>query len=154
MLVNAIGDLLTRQDSFFPGTDDINAIFLPPRPDAPSTTPPAPSSSDASSPAEAEPASEEDGLLLHKKVLDDISQARPLAKLKEQLEHDAGSPDEAGDTSQDIEGEDGAVQSDTTAEDQQAPAELVKRRKPLLNNIDNELDRLSHVSFFMLGNYR
>ena len=139
-------DELTMQDEFFDGIGDINGTFLPPTPKAPSTTPPAPGSSDTSptSTTEVEATSEEDGLLLQQKLMDDVSEARPLAKLQEQLESDHERSPVAGEGSGSIEGGDGAS-TDNKPDDQNPPAQAVRPRKPLLNNIDNELDRLSHV---------
>jgi len=146
-------DELTMQDEFFDGIGDINGTFLPPTPKAPSTTPPAPGSSDTSptSTTEVEATSEEDGLLLQQKLMDDVSEARPLAKLQEQLESDHGSSPETGKGSGSSEGGDGAA-TDSKPHDQDPPAQAVRPRKPLLNNIDNELDRLSHVRFSYLQN--
>jgi RNA polymerase II subunit A-like phosphatase len=145
-----------RSDVFFEGAGDINGAFLPPTPQSPTNTRPAPSSgyasptSTASTTAEGEVTSEEDGLLMQKKLLDDISEARPLAKLQEQLDSDTDNPPEA---SAGIgKGENEAVESDTKP-DQSLATQPVQRRKPLLNNIDNELDRLSHVHRFLLGAY-
>jgi len=83
--------------------------------------------------------------------MDDVSEARPLAKLQEQLESDSESSPVAGVGSGTAEGGDGAS-TDTKPEDQNPPAQAVRPRKPLLNNIDNELDRLSHVRFSYLPN--
>lgn len=91
-----------------------------------------------------EPTSEEDGLLLQQKLMDDVSEARPLAKLQEQLESDSESSSVARVGSGSSEGGDGAS-TDNKPDDHNPPAQAVRPRKPLLNNIDNELDRLSHV---------
>ena len=91
-----------------------------------------------------EPTSEEDGLLLQQKLMDDVSEARPLAKLQEQLESDHGSSPVAGVGSGSSKGGDG-LPTDTRPDNLNPPAQAVRPRKPLLNNIDNELDRLSHV---------
>ena len=91
-----------------------------------------------------EPTSEEDGLLLQQKLMDDVSEARPLAKLQEQLETGSeGSPD-AGEGSGSVEGK-GGLPSTNKPDDRDPPTQAVRTRKPLLNNIDNELDRLSYV---------
>jgi len=87
-------------------------------------------------------------LLLQKKLMDDVSEARPLAKLQEQLEESTVVAEEEM-------GSDGATASESevgkTAErvESKPPVtghEVQHSRKPLLNNVDNELDRLSRVS--------
>ena len=76
--------------------------------------------------------------------MDDVSEARPLAKLQEQLEESTveaeggdgqtGSGSGAGKTAEKVESK-----PDMTGH------EVQHSRKPLLNNVDNELDRLSRV---------
>jgi RNA polymerase II subunit A-like phosphatase len=94
-----------------------------------------------------EPTSEEDGLLLQKKLMDDVSEARPLAKLQEQLEESEVVATE--ETKKD--GPTAGNETEKTTEKVESKPEMTGHevqhpRKPLLNNIDNELDRLSRVS--------
>lgn len=99
-------------------------------------------------PPAAETTSEEDGLLLQNKLLDDVSEARPLAKLQEELEeHDQGISALAPGTSEVEQGTNGTSISETRPEDQQQGHEqqVQTKRKPLLNDNDHELDRISGV---------
>jgi RNA polymerase II subunit A-like phosphatase len=100
-----------------------------------------------------ESTSEEEGLLMQKKLMDDVSEARPLAKLQEQLEErDASAA--SGDSERAEAEPDGAVvengksSGQDTEPDGGSPVDAPPAppsRKPLLNNVDNELDRLSRV---------
>jgi hypothetical protein len=79
--------------------------------------------------------------------MDDVSEARPLAKLQEQLEE--------SEVVEDVEkGSDGQAnpgsEAEKTAEKVELKPDMIGHevqhsRKPLLNNVDNELDRLSRV---------
>jgi len=75
--------------------------------------------------------------------MDDVSEARPLAKLQEQLEEstEVTATEEGGDGQVAASGE--AGRSEVKLES--SPQEVQISRKPLLNNIDNELDRLARV---------
>ena len=76
--------------------------------------------------------------------MDDVSEARPLAKLQEQLEESTvvaeggdgqtGSGDAAGKSAEKVD-----------SKPVMTGHEVQHSRKPLLNNVDNELDRLSRV---------
>jgi RNA polymerase II subunit A-like phosphatase len=85
---------------FFVGIGDINGAFLPPPSTAlGSPTAPGTPSSAASSPAPTTPAdipSQEEGLLLQSKLLDELAEKRPLAKLEEESDRE---DDEEADTS-------------------------------------------------------
>lgn len=83
--------------------------------------------------------------------MDDVSQARPLAKLQEQLE-------ESTIVAEEEMGSNGATAPESevgkTAEKVESKAvmtgqEVQHSRKPLLNNVDKELDRLSRVSIHL-----
>lgn len=113
-------------------------------------------------PEESEATSEEDGLLLQKKLMDDVSEARPLAKLQEALEEESseiaetettrtrtetGNSNSTAETTETVTDESG----ETIFESDSSPAssdseESQARRKPVLNNEDHELDRLAKVS--------
>jgi RNA polymerase II subunit A-like phosphatase len=97
-----------------------------------------------------EPTSEEDGLLLQKKLMDDVSEARPLAKLQEQLEESTVEEDvEKGSDGQAKAGSEAGMAADKSqSKPDMTSQEVHHSRKPLLNNVDNELDRLSRVSPF------
>ena len=135
-------------DDFFIGIGDINSSFLPPTPKPPPTTPPSSSPASTAPPLtpemEVESTSEEDGLLLQKKLMDDVSEARPLAKLQEQLE-ETGALD-SGAVRGTAGGDETAAQQEGKDVISESIQEVQPSRKPLLNNIDNELDRLARVS--------
>jgi RNA polymerase II subunit A-like phosphatase len=148
-------------DDFFIGIGDINSSFLPPSPKTPPMTPPpgplasSPTSTSASTalpltpPEEGEATSEEDGLLLQKKLMDDVSEARPLAKLQEALEEEnAGvAPEVAGSAADAATAEMDSGETKTAAGGAVSPdQETHAPRKSLLNNVDHELDRLAKVS--------
>lgn len=163
-------------DDFFVGIGDINSSFLPPTPQAPPTTPPpALAASDASTPppitppaaAAEEGTSEEDGLLLQQKLLDQVSEARPLAKLQEELEGQADpttttadqnsttnatieTSTAGGDGAKTANGETGVTKSDDGDSTKEQNQQVAKPRKPLLNDNDRELERLSRVSVLTL----
>ncbi|CAK9780438.1 hypothetical protein CC85DRAFT_311092 [Cutaneotrichosporon oleaginosum] len=156
---------------FFIGIGDINGSFLPPTQPVITMPPgqaPTPGSDGASSIASTPPPttpsdipSTEDGLMLQSKLLDEMTEARPLAKLeRENEEKDDECTDEvkAGDeTAQNNEvlpsEEEGknATQSPDNEQDkgQQGPHVLHLRhphhRKALLNPNDYELDRVGGI---------
>lgn len=80
--------------------------------------------------------------------MDDVSEARPLAKLQEQLEENAVVAQEGkgsdGPTASGSEAGKSAEKVDSKPD--MTGHEVQHSRKPLLNNVDNELDRLSRVS--------
>lgn len=86
--------------------------------------------------------------MLQSKLLDEVSESRPLARLQEELEEqDDSSPALSSDATP-IEG---AVASSAGGEVQQnshegTQTQVQTSRKPLLNDNDHELDRLSRVS--------
>ncbi|WWD19477.1 hypothetical protein CI109_103937 [Kwoniella shandongensis] len=163
---------------FFIGIGDINSAFLPKQKSTPgpspaaaspsvsplSDSPASPSSSSAaSSPPPATPEDEslftEEELLLKAKMLDEVSEARPLAKLQEELEKeeemdepnsvkDAPSTTTGGDESSkatnDAEASTPKSKDKLTAPSAQ-PDSPVKPRKPLLNPNDYELLRVSDI---------
>jgi RNA polymerase II subunit A-like phosphatase len=143
-------DVADEIDDFFIGIGDINSSFLPPTPKAPPTTPPPAASPASTAPPltpEVEATSEEDGLLLQEKLMDDVSEARPLAKLQEELEEKVEAGTSSSDSNKANEGPTNVSKTETIAAGQ--PGQIA--RKPLLNNVDNELDRLSRVSYSQLG---
>ncbi|WWD03440.1 hypothetical protein V865_001492 [Kwoniella europaea PYCC6329] len=163
---------------FFLGIGDINSSFLPknkstPPPSSTATSPTAASSpassSDLSTPPPATPEdvpSVEDGLLLKAKLLDDLSESRPLAKMQEKLEHDI-QPDGEVDKADilPIGVKLGTDELEGTSTGQTSPVGEVKQmedvtepapsptipstpprpRKPLLNPNDYELLRVSDI---------
>jgi hypothetical protein len=83
--------------------------------------------------------------------MDDVSEARPLAKLQEQLEESEVVAEE--ETKKD--GPTAGSEAVKTAEKVESKPDMTGHevqhsRKPLLNNVDNELDRLSRVSPYCL----
>ncbi|KAL7418267.1 CTD phosphatase Fcp1 [Cryptotrichosporon argae] len=129
---------------FFVGIGDINGSFLPPQPTAPtpidgnpSLAPQTPSSAALSPlPATPEDVLEDEGIALKRAMLDEVAEQRPLAKAQDELER--------GETG------DGAAATRTGGEeDGLAAATGVKpqerRRKPLLNANDHELDRVGSI---------
>jgi hypothetical protein len=84
--------------------------------------------------------------------MDDVSEARPLAKLQEQLEESEVVATE--ETEKD--GSTAGSEAEKTVEKVESKPEMTSHevqhsRKPLLNNVDNELDRLSRVSIHLPG---
>jgi hypothetical protein len=80
--------------------------------------------------------------------MDDVSEARPLAKLQEQLEENEVVAEE---TKKD--GSTAGSEAEKSAEKVESKPDMTGHevqhsRKPVLNNIDNELDRLSRVSLY------
>nr|XP_018260686.1 uncharacterized protein I303_06401 [Kwoniella dejecticola CBS 10117]OBR82844.1 hypothetical protein I303_06401 [Kwoniella dejecticola CBS 10117] len=136
---------------FFIGIGDINSSFLPknkstPPPSATATastpTSPSLSASDASTPPPATPEdlpSVEDGLLMKAKLLDDLSESRPLAKMQEELEQVEGDGREVRVQN------DSPTVANTTAPVPSTPSTPPRPRKPLLNPNDYELLRVSDI---------
>lgn len=148
---------------FFIGIGDINGSFLPPTQPAVTPIPAAAAAAAASSPSTAasspgpetppEIPSTEDGLLLQSKLLDDLAEKRPLAKLEEETERAEEEAESAAEAAE-AEGS-GKPEKDATAEPQaaQAPAAQAHHphphphhRKQLLNPEDHELERVAGVS--------
>ena len=134
-------------DDFFVGIGDINGSFLPPTtpsPIASSSLSPAPTSpsSSASSPPPATPP--ETGLIAQAKLLDHVSEERPLAKMQEELEKaedaDAVGEDVSTNEAESLEKSEEGKKSTTP------PGSSVRPRKPLLKAFDEELDRVAKVS--------
>ncbi len=93
-------------------------------------------------------------MLIHAKLLDQVSEARPLAKLQEELENHQDGPEGLVER---IAAADSASADDSTdskdllsASSDSGGSSLSTPRKPLLNDSDNELERISSVS---LSNY-
>ncbi|KAK4683531.1 RNA polymerase II subunit A C-terminal domain phosphatase, partial [Tremellales sp. Uapishka_1] len=142
---------------FFVGIGDINGSFLPPTmatlpagPGLPlvSSTSDSPSSTTSTlsllTPPDSPSTSTEEGLLLQTKLLDQVSEDRPLAKLQEKLEKE----DEA-------EAENGVSAESTIApasEGTEVPVspEASRRRRQLLNDADNELKRIRKARLGLL----
>ncbi|WRT70407.1 uncharacterized protein IL334_007405 [Kwoniella shivajii] len=161
---------------FFVGIGDINSSFLPknkstppPSPTAGSSQAPSPSTTSSSStestppPAtpEGDVPSVEDGLLLKAKLLDDLSESRPLAKMQEQLEHDTDLTDGSKGSAKEENGSTDETIKETSTElnyamrEENGPQSHVsiptqsttppKQRKPILNPNDYELIRVSNI---------
>jgi hypothetical protein len=79
--------------------------------------------------------------------MDDVSEARPLAKLQEQLEESSEVEDvEKGSVGPTPSGSEAVKIADKVeSKPDMTGNEVQHSRKPLLNNVDNELDRLSRV---------
>jgi hypothetical protein len=107
-------------------------------------------SSDGSTPPPTTPGeSDEDSLLRQAKLLDEVSEARPLKKLQEELEAEEMAEEQTA-TSGVITGnvESGSTKSPSDAPapaTEQAVATHPKHRKPLLNAYDEELLRIAGV---------
>ncbi|WWC91528.1 uncharacterized protein L201_006474 [Kwoniella dendrophila CBS 6074] len=166
---------------FFLGIGDINSSFLPKNKSSPppsstasasastptSSTPTSPVS-DISTPPPATPddlPSVEDGLLLKAKLLDDLSESRPLAKMQEELEQDLPLEVKSSDVVDDgheepkqdaSDQEPKAVSTTDSVEETKdegrpavsqlpIPPSPYKPRKPLLNPNDYELLRVSDI---------
>ncbi|WVR07840.1 hypothetical protein IAU60_004883 [Kwoniella sp. DSM 27419] len=168
---------------FFIGIGDINSSFLPknkspPAPSSASSAATVPSSatvdpvldspsttmsttSDLSTPPPTTPSDEpsvEDGLLLKTKLLDELSESRPLAKMQQELEgggevatgeEESGvdrDPLELGDTLTAKLQQASSLDGDRVAERSTTPPQSPpKARKPLLNPNDYELDRVQGI---------
>jgi hypothetical protein len=106
---------------------------------------------------------EEGELIARSKLLDEVSEARPLARMQEELEHVVvKGEDEVTDVREAVrEGivveahpEDSLAQGlnlleqekDVGAKSSTPPGSPLARRKPLLNAHDDELDRVARVS--------
>ncbi|BEJ13915.1 hypothetical protein CspHIS471_0310890 [Cutaneotrichosporon sp. HIS471] len=153
---------------FFVGIGDINGSFLPPAQPT-ITMPPGKaqspvsdrSSSAASTPPPATPSdipSTEDGLMLQSKILDEMTEARPLAKLeRESEENDDGCTDghegngEASNDKEPLKPEEKSDDGGQSNEDKEkhAPHVLHLRhqhhRKAVLKDDDVELERVGGI---------
>jgi hypothetical protein len=78
--------------------------------------------------------------------MDDVSEARPLAKLQEQLEENEVVAEETKKDGPTAGSEAVKIPEKVESKPDMNGHEVQHSRKPLLNNIDNELDRLSRVS--------
>jgi hypothetical protein len=78
--------------------------------------------------------------------MDDVSEARPLAKLQEQLEENEVVAEETKQDGSTAGSEAVKIAEKVESKPDMNGHEVQHSRKPLLNNIDNELDRLSRVS--------
>jgi hypothetical protein len=80
--------------------------------------------------------------------MDDVSEARPLAKLQEQLEESTAEEDVKKESAAQAKAgnEAGKIAEKSESKPDMTSHEVQHSRKPLLNNVDNELDRLSRVS--------
>ena len=81
--------------------------------------------------------------------MDDVSEARPLAKLQEQLEESevvATEEKNGSDEPTASDSEAGKAVEKVESKPDMTGHEVQHSRKPLLNDVDNELDRLSRVS--------
>jgi hypothetical protein len=78
--------------------------------------------------------------------MDDVSEARPLAKLQEQLEENEVVAEETRKDGSTAGNEAVKIAEKVESKPDMTGHEVQHSRKPLLNNVDNELDRLSRVS--------
>ncbi|WVR00306.1 hypothetical protein IAU59_007449 [Kwoniella sp. CBS 9459] len=148
---------------FFIGIGDINSAFLPknnkalPPPSSAATSssaPPSPASpaSAESTPPPATPADDpsvEDELLLKAKLLDEVSESRPLAKLQEALEESSEQTDlkedQADEVSKSATAEENGDRGKETVKIPSPPDSPPRSRKPVLNPHDYELLRVSEI---------
>ena len=136
----------TGVDDFFVGIGDINGSFLPPTsPNTLATNPngssPSPSA-DAASPTDSLTQPETSSLIARVKLLDEVSEARPLAKLQEELEKkDDAEFAVATEGTETL--ADGAKREE--AKSTTPPGSPTTPRKPLLNAFDDELIRVAGV---------
>lgn len=154
---------LKAEDDFFVGIGDINSSFLPPStnkpiPIAPNSEPDADSPDSSSSvdsplPATPDETSSDEALIRQAKLLDDLSEARPLAKKQKELEmnSDPGSAPHSDLTTTTASGKGQDVQPDAadagpTSSPPVGQALPERPRKPLLQASDYELDRIAKVS--------
>ena len=135
-------------DDFFIGQGDINAPKTNANSPRPATTSTSPDSTEFS------PTNGDAGKLARSQLLNELSETRPLAKLQEQLEKDdssdaaegfpeSGSPETHLPTESsepDAENEPNEEHRSTTP-----PVSPCKPRRPILNNDDRELVRVSKV---------
>ncbi|WVQ84864.1 hypothetical protein IAT38_007027 [Cryptococcus sp. DSM 104549] len=153
---------------FFIGIGDINSSFLPTNKSTPApSTSASPTlhspastsdalSSDASTPPpqtpdapfiEGEPAAD-DELLLKTKLLDEVSTARPLAKLQEELENKEDAGEQQAEAISEAETKENAAKpasagpGSSAAVVSESPS---RHRKPLLNPNDFELHRVADI---------
>ncbi|WVF73129.1 hypothetical protein IAT40_007948 [Kwoniella sp. CBS 6097] len=147
---------------FFIGIGDINSAFLPknnkappapsstatassaPSPTVPVASPSSPASAESTPPptTHSDEPSVEDELLLKAKLLDEVSESRPLAKMQEALEVDADQVSEVSTPRAKENGQDGKVQP---AKSPTPPDSPPRPRKPLLNPHDYELLRVAEI---------
>ncbi|ORY28173.1 hypothetical protein BCR39DRAFT_535875 [Naematelia encephala] len=159
---------------FFVGIGDINGTFLPPTAPIPIPSPnqgapqssPSDATSEASTPPPATPplsSSSPEGLLAQSKLLDEVSESRPLAKMQEQLEQEeASGAADSTDIQADVENVDPTPISehDGKTEPTTPPGSPHRARKPLLNPHDHELERVAnilstvHVNFYSAYDHR
>ncbi|WWC71830.1 uncharacterized protein I206_105789 [Kwoniella pini CBS 10737] len=166
---------------FFIGIGDINSSFLPknkstPPPSSTATTsisspaPPSPTSSGstASTPPPTTPEnlpSVEDGLLMKAKLLDDLSESRPLAKMQEEIELNESKTNvlnsyvakvSNGTISADVKSQETLTEQEPKSRPDEPermvvppavaqPSTPPRPRKPLLNPNDYELLRISDI---------
>lgn len=121
--------------NFFLGVGDINGTFLPPQPLTLSSAAP----SSPGTPEVSKDITPEQGLEAHARLMDKVSEERPLAKMQEQLE---------ADTKDDVRPDDAVKNSGNGSpaagiDTQQA---AIPAARPLLSLEDNELDRVADVS--------
>jgi len=147
-------------DDFFVGIGDINGSFLPPTSPNPTSSPSSSPTAAASSTSTESPSSasssptpitlpELSGLIAQAKLLDQVSEERPLAKMQEELEK-KGDAEEAVAVAIAINGVDVGKEDTKSKEEMRSttpPDSPTKARKPLLNGCDEELDRVADVSF-------
>nr|XP_019010141.1 uncharacterized protein I206_04609 [Kwoniella pini CBS 10737]OCF48922.1 hypothetical protein I206_04609 [Kwoniella pini CBS 10737] len=147
---------------FFIGIGDINSSFLPknkstPPPSSTATTsisspaPPSPTSSGstASTPPPTTPEnlpSVEDGLLMKAKLLDDLSESRPLAKMQEEIElNETDVKSQETLTEQEPKSRPDEPERMVVPPAVAQPSTPPRPRKPLLNPNDYELLRISDI---------
>ncbi len=144
-------------DDFFVGIGDINGSFLPPTPPNPiSSASPAPaqSASSSESPSSApsspppETPPESSSLIAQAKLLDEVSKARPLARLQEELEKKEDVEDIVEAAKMTSNGQEAEEKKSSTP-----PGSPTKPRKPLLNVLDDELDRVARARPFPSQTY-
>ena len=134
-------------DDFFIGIGDINSSYLPPQPSG-STTPSLTSDGSSQASASPEPSTPDESATAQSKLLDQVSEERPLAKLQAQLEEESGTQIE--NEHQGNDGRDPPAVQEAVNGTQTEPTSSPKaqsRRKPLLTNNDNELQRIKGVSY-------
>lgn len=86
---------------------------------------------------------------MQSKLLDEVSESRPLARLQEELEEQGDSPPATSSDavpSESVDASTSAGQGQQNGHEGQIQTQVETSRKPLLNDDDHELDRLSRVS--------